>query len=466
MKDNDRIDGETARSIREESSRIIKDVMDTCHIYHVSKFKPEYTSCESRGEYKRYSAKLRWDFLFKNDGLITNINNYSSELTRFFEYTSFGDFPSSIRQKINIVGDLLHSEMDTFVPLHATLQPLNSKQQEIDIDDLAVDYSNYQMVIHPGFTRGIASIFLNTPLKKVLLYINKEHKLTIKESKYVKKINSEKELTSLYIPESPSTDIIYDFKVHKTTSGRSVKFHSPTDTPVLKVNNIIDGTKPGDKPVQLHHTNIYKATTFKAFDNYARILFSNKVKLYTDNGNTHALGKKFRLNGQKLQNTYFNTEFKHRTNLFNTRNDYRKVTNMLPPSALFNSDEDMDPKYSEVYKRIWKVIDVQFKDSPEPFFIDNTENLGGSVIEEIDNINVRELVINNNYKGIIIYVSQDITPKLDRLFFELLFCVYHKTPIMQTKCRGLIIINCNHASWKKTDKLTETIIDDRFLSYD
>lgn len=457
-----------AKFIRTQSTQIINHVLKDCDIYHISSFKPDYISCEHNGPHQKYSSKIRWDFLYGNFGFINTINNFSSSFVRFCEYVSFGDYPKALRHKINIVSDLLEGDMKSFVPVHVSLMPYKFEEKEIDIETLSVDYSKYDMIVHPGFTRGVGSIFLNSPLKNVLLYVNKKHKLKIKQSNTVKLINDEEELVKHYTPLLPTSDPIYDFKIHKGNVKNMVKFHGPTETPVLKVNNIIDGTNLDNKPKQLHHTNFYKSTTFECFDNYCKVLFSNKVRLYTDKGNTDNLYNKFRDNAQKLQNSYFGSKFKHNPSKLSTTNAYEKIDSgeLLGPSVLFNTKDSTDPKYNTIWERTFPYYKDTFKNSSQSFLLNNDDLLGGCKIEELDNQNDIDLVKKNEYKGIVIYVSKDIIKKLDRLFYELLYCVHFKVAISQTKCRGLKIINCNHKSWINSDKIQTKILNSNFLSYD
>ena len=132
--------------IKKQSSEIIENVLNNCEIYHVSSFKPEYISCENNGPHSIYSSKIRWVFLYGNYGFINTINNFSSQLVRFSEYISFGDFPKALRHKINMVGDLIAGNMNSFVPLHVTLSPHKFKEEEIDIETLATDYLKYEIL--------------------------------------------------------------------------------------------------------------------------------------------------------------------------------------------------------------------------------------------------------------------------------------------------------------------------------
>jgi len=462
-------DTEKIDFIKKQSSKIIENVLNNCDIYHVSSFKPEYISCESSGPHKTYSSKIRWDFLYGNYGFISTVNNFSSQLVRFCEYISFGDFPKALRHKINMVGDLIAGDMNSFVPIHVTLSPYKSIEKEIDIETLATDYLDYEMVIHPGHTRGVGSVFLNTPLKNALIYINKEHKLKIKQTNAVQKINNETELLKHYTPLFKSTNLVYDFKIHKGNVREMVKVHKPTNTPVLKVNNIIDGNNfNSEKPKQLHHTNFYKSITFESFDNFCKILFSNKIKLYTDKGYTNRLYNKFLSNAQKLQDSYFGTEFKHIPSKHSLFNGYEKIDTgtLLNSAALFNTKDTTDLKYNNIWEQTFNTFSETFNNNKKSFNLDNSELLGGCKIEELDNIKNKDLVKDNDYSGVIIYVSKDMIKKLDRLFYELLYCVHFKVSIAQTKCKGLRIINCSHPSWNQLVKSKEIILNDRFLSYD
>ena len=450
------------KTIEKDSDRIINFVFDQCHIYLSTEFEPKYLSPEFGDEYKRYASKLRWEWLYKNYGYVNEINKFSSEFVRINEYVGFQDYPSSIRHKIFIINSLLENNMNTFVPAHVSITPTGINNKSIiGIEELSNNFKRYSVICHPGFTRGIGSTFLNTPLKKVLVYIKKEHNLKLNETVHLKKIKNKKELLSVY--ESPSTEkeLIHDFRIFKGAVKDNVKYHVPGNIPILKVNNIY--TKD---LTRVHHTNHYKSYTFETFNEYCKILFSNKIKIFTNIGNKDKLINQFHKNATSLQTDVFGIDFKWKDKNYTVRDAHNKAdTNgIINPKIAFSHIPDS--KYSKAYEAYWKKYRELITKPEKLHYITNDHFMGGSEIIEQNNIDIKELVKTNNYKGVIIYISKDITTKIERLFYELLFCFSYNISITQTKCRNIQIINCSHGYWRNKTKYKEAILNDSILSYE
>lgn len=448
-------------NILKQSDEIINYVLNKCNVYLVTNFKPSYLSCEHGQEYKKHAYNLRWEWLYKNYGYVQEINKFSSEFVRFNEYISFLDYPMVLRHKIFIINSLIENNMHTYTPMHVSIKSRDNKEKIIEIDDLEKNYKNYKAVCHPGFTRGVASAFLNTPLKKVLVYIKKDNNLRLKESNTVKRIRTKKELLPIYESSSTNSRIYHDFKLQSGKIEDSVKFHTPTSTPILKVNNIFNHNYD-----TVLHTNHYKNHTFEYFNEYCKIIFSNKIKVYTNKGNKIKLTKKLESNTVNLQKEIFGVELDWIDKRFTTQDMNFKAdcNKLISPSAVFSTMEDSN--YFKIYDEYRKVYSKFIKPSKDKAFIANNNFLGGADIIETDYLDTKKLVEKNNKKGVIIIISEEITSKLDRLFYELLFCLSFKLSIVRTQCKGLQIVNCSHPFWKDNSDYKEGILSEEFLSYE
>lgn len=454
-----------SKVLTEKSIQIINYVLERTDIYLVKSFKPNYLEAELRRPYSIHSSRVRWDFLYKNYGLATNINDFNSEFNRFLEYTAYGDYPYSLRQKFNIISSLLECNMETFLPVHVTVKPLNNENTEIDLNDLSKNSKNYEVICHPGFTRGVGSVFLNTPLKKALVYINKSHNLKLRQNEQVIKLSTKEDILKQYdyvlkgdLPEG--NKIIYDFEMFKGEVKEGIKYHIPTETPILKVNNITDI----NFDEKYHNNCYYRENTFNRFNEFCKTLFSNRIKIFTDKNQKGKLSEKFYNNCLLLQKKCFLTDMNWYSENYTSLTNKQKADagGLIAPKGAFSKDS----KFYEFYHNIYFDFKKYFTPTQTEFFINNTSVTGGSKLIEVEKFSVSKEVKENNYKGIIIYISADMINKLDRLFYELLYCFSKDASLVTTKCNGLQIINCSHEYWNTGKSYKELILNDSFLSYE
>ena len=115
---------------------------------------------------------MRFEHLYSTNGFVNSINHYSTEPSRVMEFITYNDQPSTLRHRLNMIDTLISSDMKTNLPTHISIAP-KFQGKVVDIQDLFHNPTKYQMIVHPGFTRMNGAIFLNTPLRNVLIHINK-----------------------------------------------------------------------------------------------------------------------------------------------------------------------------------------------------------------------------------------------------------------------------------------------------
>ena len=164
-----------SKDTKDKSSRILEYVFEKCDIFLVKNFKPEYFFTNKNSKYRHFFNHTRWEYLFKENGIISNLNSFNSEMSRFFEYITVLDNPSSLRQKYNIISSLLDCDFNTNTPLHVSLKPVNFTKKKFNIESLPKNKGKFLIECHPGHTRKMGSTFLNCPLSNVLLYIHKSY---------------------------------------------------------------------------------------------------------------------------------------------------------------------------------------------------------------------------------------------------------------------------------------------------
>lgn len=450
--------------LTEQSKELIQKVFETTDVYFLNNFKPEYLNPEGNRDYLKYFFQKRWEFLYKSYGLVSTLNDYSTELSRLFEFTTFQDYPYALRHKVNIIQSLLECSMDTYVPVHVSIRPINKQNFTLDFNDLVVNPQNYEMVCHPGFTRGVGSTFLNTPLKKVFFYVKKEHRVNINTNKNIVKLNNVEEILKYYTSphiKDTSKKYFFNFFMHKGDGVENgFKYHTPTDTPILKLNSIKD-----EDNIEYHPSILYRQDTFRSFNEFCKIIFSNKIRIITETGNKFELENKFKENRKKLANSIFNSDINFQERFVVNKNDYPKafIRGLIPPDKNFLLDEETYTVYQQFHK-----ILANYSKEDNSILLDNTFMLGSyDPIEEKESINDLNLfVTENNFSGIIIIVNKEFTHKLSRLFYELLYCFSYNATLVTTRCGGLKIINCNHKYWTKEETYKELYLEDSFFNYE
>ena len=259
------------RVIKKESIPVVQKVLDEIDLYHFTDFPWQASMQDVRGHNDKI---LRQAFTIGKYGIMSDLVSYKTSFQRAIEYSLYADYAQSLRQKLNIINEMLDCNFESYLPVHISVKPNFKGEQILDLYNIN-NYKNYRFIAHPGQTRCQASVFTKTPLKNVLLYIPKKYynQCKLKESKNFKKINSIEELLQVY---NPNKDIngTYQYDFYMPSMPDGLKRHD--NIPILKCNQIKDS-----KGNSYHNSKYYVENSFISMRNFSEIFWNNKFIIYT-----------------------------------------------------------------------------------------------------------------------------------------------------------------------------------------
>lgn len=444
--------------LTEQSVKLIELALSENDIYHVSNLNTNVIRYEvAPHRHGSTLTSLRYNYLLNNIGLVSTINNYFSNTRRLFEYFANGNFANTLRQRLNITQTLVNCNGDTAVPVHISIG-VRKNTGMLDLDEF--DPTCYYTVTHPGYTRASGSVFLNIPLKNVLLYIRKEHKVELKDKPYLTKIQKPEDLLPYYgslTGEEKNTDFYLDFfmpdKGPKRDYRNNLKIHPPTNTSILKLNKIYPVSNQQEKK-DLHPMQVYVENTFISFDNLCSALFSNKLTLYSDD--VTKVKKKLESNFQNLIQDYFKSKEIPFRSLHTYLENHIHVPDFGGSAVHPTKTKIKDPlkKYEKLYslKNIPEEEDIHLIDgSIKIVALGGTESL-------------EKIVELNKFKGIVFIIQKDFIDYIDRVHYEFLYLIDAENTIVRTENNEVQIVNCSHPYWVNREGYAEVIVDKSFFT--
>ena len=279
--------------LSEKSKPLVESVLKTTDLYHITEYPWEASLQDVAGN---SFDIVRSTYIMGKEGLINATTRYKDTFSRMMEFATAGDHAHSLRQKINIVNEMVECNFESNLPVHISIAPLTSEQRKINLLDLD-NHKNFRFIVHPGQTRCQASVFCKTPLKNVLLYIKKEYKeqCQLELTPHCTKIETEEQLLNIYRPDSSTTeDVMYDFWL--PGQGDGLKKHRPNKTPILKCNQIFDEAENS-----YHNSNFYTERSFMSMRNFIEILLNNTFNIYTPKGQYYKMSSIHLKNRNDLQ---------------------------------------------------------------------------------------------------------------------------------------------------------------------
>lgn len=102
---------------------IINEILLKQDIYHVTSlpWQVAYKDCGSIQTPNNTALRNKW--MYDNSGLFKSLDDYSNTFKLIDEYFEHGDCPVTLRQRINIVNELLDCDFDSNLPLHISFKP-------------------------------------------------------------------------------------------------------------------------------------------------------------------------------------------------------------------------------------------------------------------------------------------------------------------------------------------------------
>lgn len=457
------------KHISEESKEKVELVFEHCDIYHIDGYPVQNLKDELPRENISPIHRLRWNMLFGNSGLLTNVTKYNSDIRRIFSAVSEGDYPNGFRQRLNIIHILLGCNFDTLVPVHISMSPPSTG---LEVDLFKDDFSNWSHITHPGYTRAVGSVFLNTPLKNVLLYFRKDKKVTLKEDPRIRKIESTEQLFTYYKGLKEADDIELRFFM-PGRNGRNAHFKNivthfhnalENELPILKANEIKTVEKKGpisaEKAETIHPSRYYYTNSIPGFVKYTRELIKNTYNIYTED--IDAVKTMVKRNFNQLVSAVINDSASQplsHTNFAESHN--------IPDGAysgIFDKNRvDVDEVFNNLLKEFTKFTktvvaesNVEERCNFEPRY----------TVTEVQTFNLPEIVEKNEYKGIALYLNENKIREVRRDIFEFLYCINPEKTLTRLEDDSIVIINCGHEFWKTKENYSEDILNESFLKYE
>ena len=438
-------------------------------LHHLSPTKKVWNPNESK--------KLRYKWMCEEYGFFNVIRNEKNSFFRILEYALNKDNPYTLRQRRYLTQQLIEFSGVTNNPIHFSVKP----KVDNAILDLA-DYKscrNFEMVCHPGGTRGAAHTFLRSNAKKLFLYINKKYlsKMEFKYNGGVEEIKHWDELVNYFEPNfDGDVDLIYNFtsdSIDDPTYKNNMKYHKQTECSVLKLFEIKEVEKPdmdnphllapmmnrtGEReinaPVKFRFlkTETFQSDAFSDSYNISKILTNSKLYVYSNlpMGEVEAILYKNR-------NNLLDLNFKDRYDIYSPI-DFHNITDYMQ----FHRPRFQDEIDSNIYDIIWGAFRIlegtKLKNNL------NDEYRFDYYTKFVYDNDFSKIVKGNDYKGYAIWIDKDVVRKMDREVYEFLYTVRDDIAITKTKNDKVAIINCEHEDWK-TNKLNSKsiwIIEDSF----
>jgi len=448
----------------QETKKRLDKVLKLNDIYHITSLPIEFASIDAGG-FAANPTFLSFQWIYDRLGFYNSIRQYDTFMRRIIEFQQAGDFLNTLRQRLNITHEMIKCNLDSNLPVHITCCNKEGKEDNKFLDLKNIKKDDFLISIHPGQTRAQGSVFLRDPLKNVLLYIKKDQKIEVKNYDFIKKLTTKKEIIKVYREDNTlhgggESEIDFFMPGNAKDIEDGLKKHIQTDTFILKANNIKTPGKDGS----LHSSVTYLPKTFISMNDFAKIFFSNYLKIYTNNSKRAV--ELIERGRKKLLNSILKDE--------KDKYLYSKLTrisrDMLKEKELnggstwgrwanlgkLNHDFIIQ-NLTEEEALIGEMTNTLIKISKE----ESIHNLGYNYIEK-DISDYKKIVEDNSYKGFCIVVNTEELKTFERDLAELFFCIPASYSLARTKNKSIAIINCEHKYWKGEGEIKEYIINDNF----
>ena len=451
------------------SVKRINKVLSQTDLYHFTEY-PWQASLQDVWGHSLHDTRSA--FMVGKYGFFGSLVKYKSALGRSLEYSMFGDYPHSLRQKINIVNEMVECNFKSNLPVHISVTPtkqigafllenIGDKNRELDLYKVD-NHLNFQFVVHPGQTRCQASVFAKTPLRNVLLYIPKESNIVVKTKGT--KITEIDQLLEVYQPDKEVTNktLEYDFDMPGQSDG--LKYHNKQ--PILKCNQIKDS-----EGNSYHFSNFYTERSFVSIRDFCKIFWNGTgYNIYTPEVTiTQKLQEKNRkelLGGNdKLLDIlqYFENKPPQ-------PGSELPLSLSKPNNPILNlSDEEslILTQLSNFYKNVGTDVHNKLSEQEENYhnwqlFLKGPNFIHTPLIKQSSDF--KELVIKNDYRGFCVYIDIKNMGAFTRDLAELLFFINKPVPIAHNKNKSLAIINCEHDYWKTGKNYNSWNIEETFYT--
>lgn len=409
-------------------------------------------------------TSMRRDWVMGKHGYVNDYSKYHNFFERVIEYCTVKDNPSCLRQKINIIHLMNECDFHPNNPIHISVYGDKNKKI-LDLDDKKT-WEYFDIVVHPGHTRVLASAFMKRNIKNSLFYIKKKLKVKIKGNN-LKKINKE-DLEFLFIDKfgkiNKDDNII---KIFGHWYGDDVQIKDlakdshEIDNEKLQVLKIYDDFQiKENKLISKAIANSYIYNTFLYSHLYFKIFFNNSIRVYThkqsyieellNNNLIKLIGLKNE-DYSSIKSSYNNSIFGTLYKTDGLINDVEKTYDIL--------DKNEKLIFDELKKFFNNFNDIKKIEKDEQTFLFKHD-----IWKEIkkDSYTFNKIVNKNKFKGFAVYIDNTKIKKFRRTLPELLYLANPTVSIVRAEDNQFAIINCEHEYWKTNENYQEIIIQKSF----
>lgn len=453
-----------------KSYEVINAVMEKTAIFTIDSL-PTNTAYKDSGVLsEKQDLRLRAKWLYDKYGMYNSAIDYSTFPKRIFEYFHYSDFINSLRQRLNIIHEMMDCDFDTNTPVHISIAKSDViDRPNLNVLDLHDQYKmlDFSVVAHPGQTRLQASVFLQRPLHRVLLYINKETLKDVKlETKGLREITSIEELIPHYRYRRNRTDIgnpdqvELDFYLPNLVDEHDLpaKYHRVNKTYILKMSSAT--VKKRDNKDAAHPSDYYLTDSFLTTDKYFRILNNNTLNIYSNNIKQIS---KAQFHTQNLLRSTFTNSPNGDLSVYDYLSGYREFGEFFNQnydlSQTFYLEQLLDEignneAFSGTDQKIISDIDYIIRKYGNKKFGWEYNLIESNPSDPVDYVTL------NDFKGYCIVIN---TGDCKRTYEELFMVAHPNYSIIRSKQSKVMVINCEHEYWKTGKNYKEYILTDNFF---
>jgi hypothetical protein len=123
------------KTISSRSTDVINRVLSESDIYAIRNFPATATYRDIGTDTNQ--TRLRYKWLYSYYGFYHGIHEYKTYRRRVEEFTYYGDYLHTLRQKISIIHSLIECNLDTDLPVHCSVKPNDLTEPcEVDFEDI------------------------------------------------------------------------------------------------------------------------------------------------------------------------------------------------------------------------------------------------------------------------------------------------------------------------------------------
>ena len=455
----------------------VKHVLDSSDLYSINNFSYKLTQHDvgitKRTDTDDIVFHLRKKWLFGYFGLYTKIMKFTNASDRFIERAYNFDLSSTLRQKMNIVSEMMDANFTSSMPIHISviINENVPQNKSVTIDNIdGYDKEDIDLIIHPGQTRAQSAVFCKRDLNNVLFYIPKKFKdrISLVNFNNITKIDTIDKLAQVYNVLPGVTDDLRDIELNinayegaytKNDIINNTKTHIHPCTnyneivPLAKVFYMVNTKK--DPITSVHPSDIYIDNSYRSFNYFMDKVHNNQVNIYTNckpselNKYLLTITKKF------LQYNSINEELEN--NESKVKPEHSLETFFLQARELLG--KPFQEEFDSIVKKI-SSFNSHLNELKESKL---TPYASPSIIR-IEKIDDKEIVKQNLYSGYCIYIDDTLKKDLYRNHYELLFFTNWDVAITRSEDNKIAIYNCEHEYWKTGKNFKEWILTKEMYS--